>query len=160
VTTGPAAPPEIPAAPGELERRGVLNRRVPGAQLPATALRLTGQAGPDRHPARDAPAARKAMDGFQNALTRAGAPPVPVPPPRPAPLSRRTPGANLAPGLREAAMSSAAPRRVTPAPQRDPDAERAAFDGYAASLAQAARHTGSGPTGRDPLPSRTKESRS
>jgi len=92
-------------------------------------------------------------------LAPAAAPP-PTPPGStagPAPLSRRTPGANLAPRLREAPAGDPT-RPVTTAPQRDPEAERTVFDGYAASLAQASRLAGLGPTDEDQSPPRTKES--
>jgi hypothetical protein len=89
------------------------------------------------------------MDAFQSALVRAAALPAPPAPVSPSlPLSRRVPGASLAPGLRD----TAAPPPSRPAAMpRDPEAERAAFDGYAAGVAQAGHQTQSPPT-------RTKES--
>jgi len=160
VVTAPAAPaPPSPPVPADADegRRGALNRRVPGAQLPAAALRVDDPVPEDR-PVHDALAARTTMDAFQNALARAAAVPAPPPPTAPAmPLSRRVPGANLAPGLREPAGPAVRPAPVVP--QRDPEADRAAFDGYAAGLAQASRHDAAGPT-PDQSPPRTKESRS
>src|SRR5439155_1715940 len=61
----------------------------------------------------------------------------PARPVEPPPLTRRTPGANLAPGLRDA-PSGAPTRRPAVAQQRDPEADRAAFDGFATGLAAAA----------------------
>src|SRR5439155_10596851 len=119
-------------------RRGNLQRRVPGAQLPTATLRAPEHvAGPARH---DADAARSELDAFQTAIARAGGKPVPTPPGSAAEqpsLSRRTPGANLAPGLRAGPPGIPASRIPAP-PPRDPEAERAAFDAYAAALAEAA----------------------
>jgi signal transduction histidine kinase len=170
---GPPAPP----APAPAQR-GNLSRRVPGAQLPAAALRGADGAVAGRT-VHDASAARSAMDGFQSAVARAaGMPaPTPAPAPRAAPapltaprtapapaaaptdggfaLTRRTPGAHLAPGLREAPPGT--PVRRPPAPaMRDPEAERAAFDGFAAGLAQALQ-AAPGPD-HDEQPRTTKES--
>ena len=89
----------VPTLPG-------LQRRVPGAQLPAAPAAPGRAAEPGR-----------AVE--------------------PAPLTRRTPGANLAPGLRDA-PSGAPTRRPAVAQQRDPEADRAAFDGFATGLAAAA----------------------
>ncbi|OLE21347.1 MAG: hypothetical protein AUG44_27815 [Actinobacteria bacterium 13_1_20CM_3_71_11] len=139
------AVPAIPSVPGtfpwfsritqERDRKGGLSRRVPGAQLPSAAVRA-----PDisrtQHDAHDAVAARTTMDALQTALARAESTTAP-PPGGPAPLTRRTPGANLAPGLRDT-TPGAAVRRHTPSP-RDPEAERAAFDGFVAGLAEADR---------------------
>jgi signal transduction histidine kinase len=143
-----AVAPPAPAAPPE-EQRGGLSRRVPGAQLPAAAVRGADEVPEDR-PLHDATAARTTMDAFQNALVRAAAM---APPPDPVasslPLSRRVPGASLAPGLREAGPTP--PVRPPTVARRDPEAERAAFDGYAAGLAQASQQN-------QPPPPRTKES--
>jgi hypothetical protein len=133
-----ASPGERPAAAEAPARQGTLNRRVPGAQLPVAAPR-----SPDRQarvrPAQDASAARTAMDAFQSAVASASSPPgTTASAPR---LSRRTPGTSLAPALRETHPGTPA-RRVTAAPQRDPEAERTAFDGYVAGLAEAARQAG------------------
>jgi hypothetical protein len=76
---------------------------------------------------------------------------VPAPPPPPmmhppgggGQLSRRTPGANLAPGLRDTPSAPPPPRPVSLAPQRDPEAERSAFDGWTAALAKAEEQTSS-----------------
>jgi hypothetical protein len=53
-------------------------------------------------------------------------------------LTRRTPGASLAAEIREAARG-ARPENV--APQRDPEAERMAFEGYTTALAKAEEQT-------------------
>ena len=124
------------------------------------------------------------MDAYQTAVAQAAAAPpqaaplpqrTPTPPParaaapapapapvaapapdgRPFALSRRVPGAHLAAGLREAPSGS--PARRTPEPnRRDPEAERAAFDGFAAGLARAGQQTG--PDRQHQHPSPTKES--
>jgi hypothetical protein len=53
-------------------------------------------------------------------------------------LVRRVPGAQLAPGLRpQTAAGRPAARAVVNRPRRDPAAERAAFDSFAAGLAKA-----------------------
>jgi hypothetical protein len=85
------------------------------------------------------------MDALQTALARADsttAPPF-ASADGPASLARRTPGANLAPGLRD--VPARAPARGRTAPARDPEAERAAFDGFVAGLAEADRRAGPGP---------------
>jgi signal transduction histidine kinase len=134
------AVPAIPSVPGTFpwfarvtDQKGGLQRRVPGAQLPAATPRV-----PDRpqHDAHDAAAARTTMDALQTALARAASTTAP-PPAGPAPLTRRTPGANLAPGLRDTAPGAAVRRHTRP--PRDPEAERAAFDGFVAGLAEADR---------------------
>lgn len=151
----PAVPIEfevtgVPAPPAPAQR-GSLTRRTPGAQMPVAALR-----GPDGGPPRqvhDASAARSTMDAFQSAVARAatvpGPPPAIAPPPAPAPvaaptppaptdgqyaLTRRTPGANLAPGLRAPGVPA---RRAAEPAVRDPDADRAAFDSFTAGFARA-----------------------
>ncbi len=96
------------------------------------------------------------MDAFQDAIVRAAGPTPPDTATGSAPLSRRTPGASLAPSLRDAPGGT--PARRTAGPHRDPEAERSRFDGYAASLAEARRQVGREPAEQDPLPPRTKES--
>src|SRR5207247_1021705 len=109
--------------------RDGLQRRVPGAQLPSAPRQPDPV--PAARPVHDASAAFAALDGFQNAVARAGTVST-------APLTRRTPGANLAPGLRDA--PSGTPLRRPAGPQRrDPEADRAAFDGFVAGLAAADR---------------------
>jgi signal transduction histidine kinase len=127
--------PVIPAVPGTFpwfarvtDPNGGLQRRVPGAQLPAATVRMP-ETGRTPH---DATAARTTMDALQTALTRAENTTA-----APVSLTRRTPGANLAPGLRTT-TPGAAVRRHTPSP-RNPEAERAAFDGFVAGLAEADR---------------------
>src|SRR5205807_9112399 len=93
-------------------------------------------AGRTRHDGHDATAARTTLAALQTALARAEGTTAP-PPTGPVPLTRRTPGANLAPGLRDT-TPGAAVRRHTRSP-RDPEAERAAFDGFVAALAAADR---------------------
>jgi signal transduction histidine kinase len=124
---------------------------------------------PPAAPKHDAAAARAAMDGFQNAFAKAAAKPVtdmpaaqgsspasspqasaqpvtasPAPPPAAKPISRdgltrRVPGANLAPGLRNAKASS--PPLLRSAPKqykaRDPEAEKASLDAFSTGLARA-----------------------
>jgi signal transduction histidine kinase len=61
----------------------------------------------------------------------------PAAPPTRDGLTRRVPGAQLAAGLREQAAAKQAARTVVHRPLRDPAAERAAFDSFAAGLAKA-----------------------
>ena len=169
LATHPITVPAIPAVPGPfswfvtstVELPGIapapvstvdgngragMSRRVPGAQLPVTTLRQ-----PADVPVHDAPAARAAMDAFQTAVAEAdhGFTGPAADNGGGASLTRRTPGASLAPGLRQPSAVRA-PRRAAAVPvPRDPDAVRAAFDGYADALAQAARH--------DHTPGPTKE---
>ena len=156
----------VPVAVGGEARRGGLNRRVPGAQLPAAALRPPDQAVAG-HPVHDASAARTAMDEFQTAVARADSTTASQPPGMaglmspsgiagPVSLPRRTPGVNLAPGLRGGPPGLPTGRSPA-APTRDPEAERAAFDGYAAGVAEAGRLTGFGSTRHDQIPTRAKE---
>jgi signal transduction histidine kinase len=124
---------------------------------------------PKAAPKHDAAAARAAMDGFQDAFARGAVAPLadlpsaptvqarpvarPEPEPAPAPqvsppaakpiqrdgLTRRVPGANLAPGLRAAKAQS--PPLLRSAPKqykaRDPEAEKASLDAFATGLARA-----------------------
>ncbi|MGP3980431.1 nitrate- and nitrite sensing domain-containing protein [Streptomyces sp. KR80] len=123
---------EAPAAVGAEERRESLKRRVPGAQLP-----VPEPPSPDQSTAghvHDASALRTAMDGLQSGFARAADSPGAST--HSAPPVRRTPGASLPPGLRHSPPSTPA-RRVTAAPQRDPDAERMAYDGFATAWAEA-----------------------
>jgi hypothetical protein len=99
-------------------------------------------------PVHDASAARTAMAEFQTAIVRAGSTSTGLPPGGTASsgaLSRRTPGARLAPDLRES-PTGAPTRRFTNASQRDPEAERATYDGFASGVADANRNAGFGPT--------------
>jgi hypothetical protein len=148
---------EFPIANFDAERRAGLQRRVRGAQMPAVAFPGADQV-PTTRPLHDPDAARSTMEAFQTAVARAGwasTPPPPASSTGPASLSRRTPGASLAPGLREG--PPAASRRITAAAQRDPEAERAAFDGFASGLAEAERQAGLGPNRHDETPGTTKE---
>jgi signal transduction histidine kinase len=146
----------------EPENRGGLKRRVRGAQLPSPGT--TAPVAEDK-PRHDPEATKAAMDGFQSAFSKAAevtamdtdppsAPPtvvtepvslparvpvaaVPDPPSRDG-LVRRVPGAQLAPGLRQqAAAGKPIARAVVNRAKRDPAAERAAFDSFAAGLAKA-----------------------
>jgi signal transduction histidine kinase len=147
----------VPPANLDADRRSGLQRRVRGAQLP-TATFQGADPTPATRPPHDPDAARSAMDAFQTAVARAGwtsAPPSPESGTGPGLLSRRTPGASLAPGLREG--PTAAKRRGTAATHRDPEAERAAFDGFASGLAEAQRQAGLGPNSHDETPGTTKE---
>ena len=158
----PDAEPDVKPAPEpeEAEARGGLRRRVRGAQLPSPGTTAPVEEGKPRH---DPEATKAAMDGFQSAFAKAAevgamendppaAPPtvvtepvslpvrVPVvadPPSRDG-LVRRVPGAQLAPGLRpQTPVGRPAARAVVNRPRRDPAAERAAFDSFAAGLAKA-----------------------
>jgi signal transduction histidine kinase len=148
--------------PADADSRSGLRRRIAGAQLPGAAAVPAGMAAapaPIRQPQHDPVAARDALDGFQSAFAQAAAKPevtppsIPAPAPEPAPqpapepaevpavragLTRRTPGANLAPGLRQRAGET--PVKVTVPPRkrlRDPEAERASFDAFSSGLARA-----------------------
>ncbi|WP_410666702.1 nitrate- and nitrite sensing domain-containing protein [Amycolatopsis sp. cmx-4-68] len=68
--------------------------------------------------------------------TRAQAPSAATPPSRDG-LVRRVPGAQLAPGLRQQSAGRPLARAVVNRNRRDPAAERAAFDAFAAGLAKA-----------------------
>ena len=150
----------VAAAP---ESRGGLRRRVRGAQLPAPGENAAPAAEKPRH---DPEATKAAMDGFQSAFAKAAevtamssspaspptvvtAPVVPpvrtIPPTAPFTaadaardgLVRRVPGAQLAPGLRKQTAGKPQARAVVNRTQRDPAAERAAFDAFADGLAKA-----------------------
>lgn len=198
----PAPPPAVPAlvrasTGGDEINRSGLKRRVAGAQLPGstTASKPSSPAGPPRH---DPAAVRAAMDDYQSAIAKAaGQPPAAPPPARPpiaaalepellavsppvtAPeaghggLTRRVPGANLAPGLRNQQIpqvsrpSSGLRNQVSAGPRaqaapnraaRNPDAERVAFDAFASGLARAVQPTDTVPqdaaAGRDTDPTK------
>jgi signal transduction histidine kinase len=149
---------EFPIANFDAERRAGLQRRIRGAQMPAAAAFPGADQVPTTRPRHDPDAARSTMEAFQTAVARAGwtsSPPTPASTTGPGSLSRRTPGASLAPGLREGPPSAS--RRITAATQRDPEAERAAFDGFASGLAEAERQAGLGPNRHDEIPGTTKE---
>lgn len=156
-----AEPQPVAAAPatasGEPQTRGGLKRRVAGAQIPggaaipSTPTVVTAPVPkPEPVAARsaqhDPAAARAAMDGFQEAFAKAASTPVPAgvgAAPAAEPLSRdgltrRVPGANLAPGLRTMKTTSAPPLRAKPKYKaRDPEAEKASLDAFASGLARA-----------------------
>jgi len=120
--------------------RGRLQRRVPGAQIPETTVRPR-PGPPASHPKHDAAAIRFALDGYQSAVAntadlgptaRPG-----VPPSWPEELSRRIPGANLAPGLRTRPAGARPAHAAVTRTMRDPDAERSAFDAFTTGLARA-----------------------
>ena len=145
----PAPTSSGPALAGPEPGRGGLQRRVPGAQLVETATSpptSNSPAAPSRH---DAAAARETFDGYQSAIAQAtgigATAPVPVGSSTSdrAGLSRRVPGANLAPALRSAVGSTGAGSSASRAQLRDPDAELAAFDAFSAGLARADRAAGS-----------------
>ncbi|EME54492.1 nitrate- and nitrite sensing domain-containing protein [Amycolatopsis decaplanina] len=131
------------------ETRGGLRRRVKGAQLPGAPEAPARQKS--RH---DPEAAKAAFDGFEAGLAKATAPPAtdPAPPPMPTPtpvpaasrggLTRRVPGAQLAPGLAKGPAARhqtarAALNTTKPKGMRDPEAERAAFDAFSDGLEKA-----------------------
>ncbi|MGW4520751.1 nitrate- and nitrite sensing domain-containing protein [Amycolatopsis sp. NPDC004378] len=154
----PDAEPDVKVAE-EPESRGGLKRRVRGAQLPSPGTSAPVTA--DLKPRHDPEATKSAMDGFQSAfakaaevtamtaeppLSRESAVRVPATPSAGIPaapqsrdgLVRRVPGAQLAPGLRQQAASGRpVARAVVNRTRRDPAAERAAFDAFAAGLAKA-----------------------
>ncbi|ANN14963.1 histidine kinase [Amycolatopsis orientalis] len=143
------------------ETRGGLRRRVKGAQLPGAPE------APSRQKSRHDPeAAKAAFDGFEAGLAKAtGSPtntvppqapppsmptpaPAPMPTPTPVPaasrggLTRRVPGAQLAPGLAKGPAARhqtarAALNTTKPKGMRDPEAERAAFDAFSDGLEKA-----------------------
>ncbi|RSN25397.1 histidine kinase [Streptomyces sp. WAC 05977] len=139
------APTLTAADPGET--RGGLRRRVKGAQLPGAPE------APSRQKSRHDPeAAKAAFDGFEAGLAKATAPPAAVPAPMPTPtpvpaasrggLTRRVPGAQLAPGLAKGPAARhqtarAALNTTKPKGMRDPEAERAAFDAFSDGLEKA-----------------------
>ncbi|VVJ22998.1 Putative sensor and ATPase [Amycolatopsis camponoti] len=155
----PDAEPDVPAE-REPESRAGLKRRVRGAQLPSPGT--TAPVSPE--PRHDPEATKAAMDGFQDAFARAaggteapplretaasevslfresdsfGQTPVAEAPAARDGLVRRVPGAQLAPGLRPPTVTGRpAPRAAANRGRRDPAAERAAFDSFAAGLAKA-----------------------
>jgi signal transduction histidine kinase len=132
-----AEPVDTTTAPSE--SRGGLRRRVAGAQLPGTVE----PPKPELHAARpehDPVAAKAAFDGYQSGVANAAAsaiPPAPAVAAR-AGLTRRIPGAQLAPGLLQQRAGRQSARVAADRPRRDPNAERAAFDGFTTGLAKAA----------------------
>ncbi|MFI6308083.1 nitrate- and nitrite sensing domain-containing protein [Amycolatopsis thailandensis] len=157
-----APKPTLTADSGET--RGGLRRRVKGAQLPGAPD------APSRQKSRHDPeAAKAAFDGFEAGLAKAttGSPQDPVPPQAPPPpvsppagnpmpmptptpvpaasrggLTRRVPGAQLAPGLAKGPAARhqtarAALNTTKPKGMRDPEAERAAFDAFSDGLEKA-----------------------
>ncbi|MFC3452247.1 sensor histidine kinase [Amycolatopsis speibonae] len=164
VTAFEAPKPTLTADSGET--RGGLRRRVKGAQLPGAPD------APSRQKSRHDPeAAKAAFDGFEAGLAKAttgpgeapvpqqapqppvsppaGNPiPMPMPTPTPVPaasrggLTRRVPGAQLAPGLAKGPAARhqtarAALNTTKPKGMRDPEAERAAFDAFSDGLEKA-----------------------
>ncbi|WP_410581546.1 nitrate- and nitrite sensing domain-containing protein [Amycolatopsis sp. lyj-108] len=141
------APTLTAADPGET--RGGLRRRVKGAQLPGAPE------APSRQKSRHDPeAAKAAFDGFEAGLAKAttspaaAAAPMSMPTPTPVPaasrggLTRRVPGAQLAPGLSKGPAARhqtarAALNTTKPKGMRDPEAERAAFDAFSDGLEKA-----------------------
>ncbi|WP_372671656.1 sensor histidine kinase [Amycolatopsis kentuckyensis] len=105
----PSAPPTVVTAPVPAPGDGAsLPVRVPGdSAMPASHHLATPPAG--------VPAAPQSRDG----------------------LVRRVPGAQLAPGLRQQPAGRPIARAVVNRTRRDPAAERAAFDAFAAGLAKA-----------------------
>jgi signal transduction histidine kinase len=140
-----ATVPSDAAAPS----RSGLRRRVAGAQLPGAAAVPPTPSPPALAPRRDPVATGAAMDGYQSAIATAAEQPAGsqaahADDARRGALSRRVPGASLAPGiLREASAlreqsRGARPGRATAGWRaRDPDTERAAFDAFATGLARA-----------------------
>ena len=153
--------PELAQA-GPERSRGGLQRRVPGAQLVESAMSSptsSSPAAPSRH---DAAAARDTFAGYQSAIAQATgrgstAPrPVGSPTSDRAGLSRRVPGANLAPALRSAEAPPAADSRASGVPLRDPEAELAVFDAFSAGLARADRAADPVASPSPPVPTPTR----
>ena len=153
----------VAAAP---ESRAGLRRRVRGAQLPAPGDNAAAAEKPRHDPEATKAAMDGFQSAFAKAaevtamtseppsapptVVTAPVPPpvrVPVTPPPTAPftaaaaardgLVRRVPGAQLAPGLRQQTAGKPPARAVVNRTQRDPAAERAAFDAFADGLAKA-----------------------
>jgi signal transduction histidine kinase len=144
VISAPAADPVAAGSPSDPpQSRGGLQRRVPGAQLADTTVQPSSVV-PSGRPHHDAAAARAAFDGYQSGIANAAAHDPVVPaggPPRDghaSGLSRRVPGANMAPALRSTlatAYEASAP--ISTARVRDPEAEMAALDSFATGLVRA-----------------------
>ncbi|WIY04889.1 nitrate- and nitrite sensing domain-containing protein [Amycolatopsis mongoliensis] len=161
-----AEPAEEPAAEPDAETRGGLRRRVRGAQLPSPGTSAPVADGKPRHDPEATKSAMDGFQSAFAKAAEVGAMDTDPPPPPPtvvtepvslpvrvpatpsagipvAPQSRdglvrRVPGAQLAPGLRQqAAAGRPAARAVVNRSRRDPAAERAAFDAFAAGLAKA-----------------------
>ncbi|MEV6441008.1 nitrate- and nitrite sensing domain-containing protein [Amycolatopsis sp. NPDC051716] len=169
------APEPVAAAAATAESRGGLRRRVRGAQLPSPGTSAAVADTKPRHDpeatkaAMDGFASAFAKAAEVSALT-ADPPPAAVPEPvsavparvpvdaplvATAPftaaaqsrdgLMRRVPGAQLAPGLRQQTAGRPLARAVANRSKRDPAAERAAFDAFAAGLAKAEDVTADSP---------------
>ncbi|HVK22184.1 MAG TPA: nitrate- and nitrite sensing domain-containing protein [Actinokineospora sp.] len=153
----PRAVVEPQQAPRPQEARAGLNRRVAGAQLPGTGSSVAEKPGtvpPVEPPRHDPEAARKALDAFGTAFARAGAPSTvdsvggdlrgDLRDESRGGLSRRVPGAHLAPGLRKAGATpdvQVAATATVERRERDPEAERSALDMFTTGLARAAKAT-------------------
>jgi signal transduction histidine kinase len=155
----PAAAPAASMSGDASDGRSGLKRRVAGAQLPGGAAipppppivaapsAARPPAPPMRQPQHDPAATRAAMDGFQTAFAKAAVVPAsstpaeqPAAPPSRDGLSRRVPGANLAPGLRTTKLpkpSEPMARTAAKWRERDPEAEKASFDAFASGLERA-----------------------
>ncbi|WP_370969359.1 nitrate- and nitrite sensing domain-containing protein [Amycolatopsis sp. cg9] len=126
-TAPPASPPT--ALSRESADLGAALSRESAAPAPAASVSSPGDGAslPVRVPG------DSAMPG---GAPRAVAPPAATPPSRDG-LVRRVPGAQLAPGLRQQPAGRPIARAVVNRSKRDPAAERAAFDAFAAGLAKA-----------------------
>ncbi|WP_329054143.1 nitrate- and nitrite sensing domain-containing protein [Amycolatopsis sp. NBC_01488] len=160
-----AEPADEPTAEPDSETRGGLRRRVRGAQLPSPGTTAPVADDKPRHDPEATKAAMdgfqsafaKAAEVSAMEVDPPSAPPTvvtePVSPPVRVPatpaaglpaapqsrdgLVRRVPGAQLAPGLRQQPAGRPIARAVVNRTRRDPAAERAAFDAFAAGLAKA-----------------------
>jgi signal transduction histidine kinase len=154
VVVSATAAPRSDSRQDDASRDG-LRRRVRGAQLPSTVSAPSPRPVPEqrRH---DAVAARSAMDDYQSAVAN-GAGPRGAPrdniatastPPagdeRRAGLTRRVPGATLGNDPPLEHWSSAMEMAVSERGVRDADADRRAFDEFAAGLALANQSVASG----------------
>ncbi|GLY35925.1 histidine kinase [Amycolatopsis sp. NBRC 101858] len=107
-----------------------------------------GASLPVRVPGDSAMAAEAPVSAPRTVVMEPVSPPagVPAAPPSRDGLVRRVPGAQLAPGLRQqAAAGRPAARAAVDRGKRDPAAERAAFDSFAAGLAKADEMTADSP---------------
>ncbi|GHG38827.1 MULTISPECIES: sensor histidine kinase [Amycolatopsis] len=167
----PATDTATPAP--DAETRSGLRRRVRGAQLPAPGTTAPVSDGKPRHDpeatktamdgfesafakavslSRESAAVPSPGDGASlpvripgdSAMPAGRTPAAAVPPSRDG-LIRRVPGAQLAPGLRQQPAGRPLARAVVNRTKRDPAAERAAFDAFAAGLAKAEDVTADSP---------------
>lgn len=149
-----AVAPRSDGSHNDASRDG-LRRRVPGAQLPSTVSAPSPKPLPER-PRHDAVAARSTLDEYQSAVAEAAGPrgapgdknavATPVGDERRAGLTRRVPGATLGDDVPLEQWSSTMEMAIAGRGVRDADADRRAFDEFAAGLARADQLVASGRT--------------